>query len=43
MGSYGSNYGSNYGGAATVSEASSTKTVTAELCVTQSIKEDLCV
>lgn len=45
MGAYGANYGSNYAGFA-ITEliiAPSTKTVTAVLCVNESIKSDLCV
>ena len=44
MGGFGSNFGSNFAGtAAVVVSASSTKTVTTDLCVNESIKEDLCV
>jgi len=42
MGGFGSNFGSNFAGfASTVTPA--TKTVTADLCVTESVKTDLCV
>lgn len=44
MGGFGPNFGSNFAGiAATITGAPATKTVTAELCVTESVKTDLCV
>ena len=44
MGAFGSNFGSNFAGAAVaVTSVDPVKTVTAELCVNESIKEDLCV
>jgi len=43
MGAYGANYGSNFASAAILSVAPITKTVTADLCVNNSIKTDLCV
>jgi len=44
MGGFGSNFGSNFAGAVTVvTIVPPTKTVTADLCVTESVKEDLCV
>ena len=44
MGGFGTNFGSNFAGtAATVTITPPTKTVTADLCVTESVKEDLCV
>jgi len=42
MGAFGSNYGSNFAGIA-VSVLPSTKTVTADLCVTTDIKNNLCI
>lgn len=43
MGNFGGNFGSNFAGIATVGLAPPIKTVTAELCVNNSIKEDLCI
>lgn len=44
MGGFGGNFGSNFAGsAAVVTVTSPTKTVTADLCVTTSVKEDLCI
>lgn len=45
MGGFGTNFGTNFAGQAASDAAipPSTKTVTADLCVTESIKEDLCV
>lgn len=43
MGGFGSNFGSNFAGAAAVALAPAVKTVTADLCVTESVQENLCV
>lgn len=43
MGGFGSNFGSNFAGAAAAIVTPATKTVTAVLCVTESVKTDLCV
>lgn len=53
MGAYGANYGGNYAAFATIATQPATKTVVAilcveteissNLCVNESIKEDLCV
>lgn len=42
MGGFGSNFGTNFAGVA-VEATPSTKTVTANLCVTTNIKNDLCI
>lgn len=46
MGAYGANYGTNFTSAlleGTITVISPTKTVTADLCVNQSVNNDLCV
>ena len=44
MGGFGTNFGSNFEGAAAAAILPpAMKTVTAELCVNESIKKDLCV
>lgn len=44
MGSFGGNFGSNFAGVAVVQTIPpAIKTVTAELCVNNSIKTDLCI
>lgn len=44
LGGFGSNFGSNFAVATTVvTTVPPTKTVTADLCVNNSVKEDLCV
>ncbi len=44
MGGFGSNFGSNFAGTtAIVTVVPAVKTVTADLCVTESVQENLCV